>query len=557
MRKASKVIVGLFGALVLALALGLSLWVGGRGGGQLEKKLERAEDGETEKQSCEASCARRRDKMGRALVAVHTDMVPWGCYCASVEELEKLKQMPVWVVRGKRVWADDWTPCPYEVDAQRCDAIGIDPERGTEVCLQYAENEWLEYDVDIIDDPATGEFIAIGVGRGPAIFGIWGVGIWDVHEPLPRKVNFVREGALVEDVSVQDFVLIECLPSGDIVFDLVDSDGKPLQKSWHAMLEKPCPLGDICPLGFSGRHALGRAIVGKDLSVEFTIEGMPPQYRTVRAMKGETTKVVVQIDTRDPTGIEGYVWDADTLRPIPGASVWVSQGADFQKGWKEFEVATDETGHYSFQGVDPGVLDKVSAWAWDFDELKSVVYLGKKIEKGERLRLDFPMKRNGEQVSLDPQVEIVSFYPDGQACDDPSLYSKATKDRIEDALNRAFGVLVGKCPGPGSEHARRVLEWYSDPANSTQEICIRPLRSGEEGAFFWERDYVNKNGDFAAYIILSRALVLGNDDNELATTLFHELIHLGAHEPGQGNHPPRQSPRRNQRLCLRIYMHGR
>jgi hypothetical protein len=37
MRKAHKVILGTVGALVLALALGLSLWVGARGGCQQEK----------------------------------------------------------------------------------------------------------------------------------------------------------------------------------------------------------------------------------------------------------------------------------------------------------------------------------------------------------------------------------------------------------------------------------------------------------------------------------------------------------------------------------------
>jgi len=379
--------------------------------------------------------------------------------------------------------------------------------------------------VDIIEDPDTGDFIAIGVGEGPAIFGIGSVGGVGFHDQPPYKITFDREGTFVEDVFTEDFVLVECLPSGEIDFDLIDSEGKPLDKKlWYIGLDNPCPVGDMCPVAYQSEHGIWRALADRDIEVRFVIDGMPPQYRTVRAVKGKTTHMVVQIDTSDPTGIEGYVWDADSLRPLAGATVDIAPEWVLPGPWP-FSTVTDENGFYSFKGATSGVPFRVSAWAFEY---KGTVYVGKELRKGERLRLDFPMKRFGQETSMDPGVQIVGFLPDFPGCEPPEL-NWSYQGKIKDALNSAVDVLVNKCPGRGTVHAARVSEWYSK--HPVQQVCIYCFGDKRIQGRFWPyMDY--KNGKFEPNfaIILSCNLVSNGSDHELASTLFHELIHFGEAE---------------------------
>jgi hypothetical protein len=323
MRKAYKVILGMVGALVLALALGLSLWVGGNAG---RKEWVKAPETSDAKSGTDADdplgCRKMKDKWGRPYKLVRYNDIPTCKQDHPPWYYEELERAPVWVIRGKKVWADDWTPCPLPIRAERCDEIreGVALGGGIKwgkVCV-YTAGQRLVHQIDVIEGPETGDFLLIGHGDGPAVPGTKLISKRLGH--LPGEGDLRGEDTFIEDVRTQDFVIVECRPQGNISFELLDESGKPLERKWLVRTKKSLDSLD-CPEGM--KHRVCNVPADHDVEVVFEIDGMAPEYRTVRAKKGQTTHEVFVINTQKTTAIEGWVWDAETGKPLPNVSIGV------------------------------------------------------------------------------------------------------------------------------------------------------------------------------------------------------------------------------------------
>jgi len=443
MRKAYKVILGTVGALVLALALGLSLWVGGNAG---RKEWVKAPETSDAKSGTDADdplgCRKMRDKWGRPFKPVRYNDIP-NHPGTCMEDYppsyyEELERAPVWVIRGKKVWADDWTPCPLPIRAERCDEIREvvvlgGGETGEKVCV-YTAGRRLVHQIDVIEGPETGDFLLIGYGEGPAVLGTKLVTETIGH--LYGEADLRGEDTFIEDVRSQDFVIVECRPQGNISFELLDEAGKPLERKWFVRT-KDFSDSLSCPEG--RKHRVCNVPADHDVEVVFTIDGMAPEYRTVRAKKGQTTHEVFVINTQKTTAIEGWVWDVETGKPLPNVRISVYP----RLPWNAQIVSafTDSKGYYRIEGIGRDwTFDVAPILEWrhyDTNRWQRTIYESKTFGARRVLRLDFPLRKGDprHEVVLDPEPVFRVGKVDKYTC---QPVSEAVQKYIDNQLNEGF-----------------------------------------------------------------------------------------------------------------------
>jgi hypothetical protein len=527
MRKAYKVILGTVGALVLALALGLSLWVGGNAG---RKEWVKAPETSDAKSGTDADdplgCRKMRDKWGRPYKLVRYNDIPTCMQDHPPWYYEELERAPVWVIRGKKVWADDWTPCPLPIRAERCDEIRERVPLGggikwDKVCV-YTAGRRLVHQIDVIEGPETGDFLLVGYGDGAAVVGLRLVTEW--LRDLPGVADLREEDTFIEDVRSQDFVIVECRPQGNISFELLDEAGKPLERKWFVRT-KDFSDSLSCPEGM--KHRVCNVPADHDVEVVFEIDGMAPEYRTVRAKKGQTTHEVFVISTQKTTAIEGWVWDAETGKPLANVSIGIYPLADWSQRRYDnhFSTMTDAAGHFKVIGVEPGPVESVHAHIYRWQPTS---YNYKIVPEGKTLVLNFPLQKGTavRSVELDPEP-IISGRDEG--CVPEEDLPAGARKYIWNQLDQGFSGL-GNCLGLDNPEIQRLRNYY-DSNGHKQKICVfdpsqpppqLPQLPPDTIAYV-TNSIASNNWDKTIYV--SKNYVC---DPYLADEFLHEFVHLGS-----------------------------
>jgi len=541
MRKVYRVIMGLFGALVLALALGLSLWIGGNAG---RKEWVKATETSDVKSGTDADdplgCKKMRDKWGRPLVLQQS---PVGGYyfCARLPKPdEEAERRPMWVLRGVKLWKDDYTPCPLPIEAARCDQIGDRDIHERPFCAFGPKGETMRHYVEVVvDDSNTGEFVLMGYGDGPAIVGFELFSTFASESLNIRGITAERREAIyLDDVRAQDFVTVWCTPQGDVSFELVDESGEPLEAQWavhpvNYMEARDCP-------GEQYGHRLCKVFADRDIRVRFAIRGRAPLYATVRARKGQVTKEEVVVAEKKSSGsVVGCVRDAATGKPIPNVrvSIYPKLPADVP----HFSAVTDEKGCYKLAGIGAGWVFDVAPimelpqdpFAW-----RRLVYKNKTVGKGQVLRLDFDMVRGDfrNTIVLDPDIEFLG--------EEHGCMSERTLNTIIDGashyidahFNMGYSAL-GNCFGLDHPFVAKLRNYYyGGPSPKAQKICVKETLEGDGVA------RVNNSLDHGwnGVIELSALPLMQLIDPEvpkveLYAWFLHELVHVAS--PLNGDDP--------------------
>ena len=482
-------------------------------------------------------CSKMRDRWGRPLV-VRKNRLLGEYFCDRLPQPDpEAERGPMWVLRGKKVWADDWTPCPFPIEAARCDEIRERDLHGRRFCAYGPQGPTMRHYVEIVEDSPNGDFVIRGYGDGPALVGFeLGTAVAEESLSIRGKVAERGEGVFINDVRHQDFVVVKCTPQGDITFEVLDERGKPLERQWRVSPVRYRNAGQ-CEIKEYG-HKLCRVFADRDIEVVFDIAGMPPQYRKVRAKKGEVTHEVVVIDIKgieETTGsVEGYVWDAETGEPMAGVRIVISTRSPFAH-IPHFSAYTDEKGFYKFIGIKP---------EWFFDvfpilglrnnslAIQRVSYNMKSLGVRKVLRLDFPMPRGRPttQVQWDPEVEFLDQdygCVSQQALDD--VIPGASK-YLEDQFNLGFEALA-ICLGWQHPVVERLLDHYHGGGTPTkQKICVRPTLNREDAFMavhnslkYDPSGVIFVSGKYLAHLIDPDAPRVVH-----SSWFLHELIHLGS-----------------------------
>ena len=540
-RRVRKVLIGVLGTFlgIGAVALVFSIvWNLGDGedGTKVTRGLGTIPNTATEDP---LGCSKMRDRWGRPLV-VRKNRLLGEYFCDRLPQPDpEAERGPMWVLRGKKVWADDWTPCPFPIEAARCDEIRERDLHGRRFCAYGPQGPTMRHYVEIVEDSPNGDFVIRGYGDGPALVGFeLGTAVAEESLSIRGKVAERGEGVFINDVRHQDFVVVKCTPQGDITFEVLDERGKPLERQWRVSPVRYRNAGQ-CEIKEYG-HKLCRVFADRDIEVVFDIAGMPPQYRKVRAKKGEVTHEVVVIDIKgieETTGsVEGYVWDAETGEPMAGARIVISTrspSADILR----FSAYTDEKGFYKFIGIKP---------EWFFDvfpilglrnnslAIQRVSYNMKSLGVRKVLRLDFPMPRGRPttQVQWDPEVEFLDQdygCVSQQALDD--VIPGASK-YLENRFNLGFDALAN-CLGWQHRVVEKLRNYYHGGGTSTkQKICVRPtLQEGTIDPFMGINKPLDHGWDGVIYVSGKYLAHLIDPDAprvEHSSWFLHELMHVAS-----------------------------
>jgi|GEM_PF-6752381 len=111
------------------------MWLYGKRGGEGKATNEGLDVGAKDAVDDPLGCLKQRDKWGRPLVSIRSREGNY--YCRSLpppKQMDEIEKEPWWVVWGKKVWVDDWTPySPFIIIEPRVDFVTTAEVRGKEV----------------------------------------------------------------------------------------------------------------------------------------------------------------------------------------------------------------------------------------------------------------------------------------------------------------------------------------------------------------------------------------------------------------------------------------